>query len=108
MSQEAFLQDLDAQLAAAFASVGLADEATYTPPGGGDPVACTVFVDHGTQFFGDEPVTLVGNRTLVRIQTAEVDAQQGGSVVVGARTYLLDKIVDREPGISSRWVVIHG
>lgn len=109
MSQEAFLRDFDAAAMTALAAAGGADAATYTAPGG-DPVDCTVTVDHGTQVFGgDDPSGVVGNRTVVRLQLVEIPAPvRGGVVQVGARTYTLDREVEREPGVSMRWVVIHG
>lgn len=105
--QEGFLQNLDATIIGALSGAGMGDAAIYT---GVDrnAIACAVLVDHNVEFFGDDPSKIVGTKTVVRFQSAEVPApERGGKVVVGSRTYRLDKEVDREPGISSRWVVIH-
>lgn len=109
--QEAFLAELDATLHEAFVDAGLGDVATYTPPGeGATPIAdCHVLVDHGSASFGDDLAPVVGNRTVVRLLTAEVATpERGGTLAVGDRTYTLDKPLDKEPGIFTRWVVTHG
>ena len=104
--QEAMLAARDAELTAGFIAADMGDTATYTAPGDA-AVACSVLVNHGVQFFGDDPQQIVGVRTTLRFLEAEVGTPvRGGVVVVGSRTYKLDKEVDREAGVFSLWVVI--
>lgn len=109
MSQEAFLAALDAGLTAACIDAGLGDAAVYTPPGeAAVPVPCSVLVDQAVQFFGDSPADIVGTRTVVRFLAAEIGTPaRNATLAVGSRSYLLEREIDNEPGISSRWVVRH-
>lgn len=109
--QEDYLAGLDATLHAAFVDAGLGDLAVYTGPGeGAPPIAdCHVLVDHGSASFGDDLAPVVGNRTVVRLLTAEVPTpERNATLVIGARTYTLDTPLDKEPGVFTRWVVRHG
>jgi hypothetical protein len=74
------------------------------------PIAdCHVLVDHGVQFFGDDPAGVVGTRTVVRLLLAEIPSPvRDATLAVGARTYLLDKKIAGEPGVFEAWVVFHG
>ncbi len=109
--QEAFLQDLDATLVGALVDAGLGDMVVYTPPGvSPTPIPdCHVLIDHNAEVFGDDAGAVVGTRTVVRLLTTEIASPaRGGSLAVGARTYVLDRPIDSEPGIVTRWVVSHG
>jgi len=108
MSQLDTLRELDATLIGAFKDAGLADDAVYTPPGGGAPVACEVMVDEGIAEFGEDLATVVGRRTLVSLQLRQVpNPVRGATVQVGAATYTLDIPESRDQSLS-RWVVTHG
>ena len=110
MNQTAFLQELDAGIVGAFADAGMADAATYTPPGGGTAVACSVLVDRNVQFFGDDGAEIVGTRDLVSLFLSEVAAPaRGGTVTLTATSEVLklDQPDARDESMS-RWVVIHG
>jgi hypothetical protein len=85
MSQTQFLRDMDATLAAAFADAGIADAATYTPPGGGSPVPCTVYVDRDVQVYTVDQTDVATMRTAVTFMLAEVaNPQRAGTVTLTA------------------------
>jgi hypothetical protein len=85
MSQTSFLRDMDATMAAAFANAGLADAATYTPPGGGSAVPCTVYVDRDVQVYSVDQVDVATPRTVVTFLLAEVPSPaRGGTVTLTA------------------------
>ncbi len=108
MTQRDSLRELDATLVAAFKAAGLADDAIYTPPGGGAAIACEVMVDDGIAEFGEDLATVVGRRTLVSLQLRQVpNPVRGATVQVGAETYTLDIPESRDQSLS-RWVVTHG
>lgn len=108
MTQRDSLRELDAALITAFKGAGLADDATYTPPGGGSPVSCEVMVDEGIAEFGEDLATVVGRRTLVSLQLRQVpNPVRGATVQVGTDTYTLDIPESRDQSLS-RWVVTHG
>jgi hypothetical protein len=105
MSQAATLRAFDAAAAAAFGEAGMADAGTYTPPGGGTPVDCTVLVDREQQDFADgiEPVS--GQRVAVTLFLAEVeDPEQDGLVVVGSESWVLYREIARDES-RAQWVV---
>lgn len=105
MSQTQTLRELDAMLVAAFARAGYADAATYTPPGGGVVLPCTVLVDTEAQFYGDGPGEVAGYRTLVSIFLAHVPLPaRGGTVVADGKSYRLDALDLRDES-RERWVV---
>lgn len=108
MSQRETLRDLDASLIAAFKDAGLADDAVYTPPGGGAPIACEVFVDEGIAEFGEDLATVVGRRTLVSLMLRQVpNPVREATVLVDGVTYVLDTPESRDQSID-RWVVTRG
>jgi len=110
MNQTAFLRDMDAAIAGAFADAGMADAATYTAPGGGTPAACTVLVDRAVQFFGDDEAQIVGSRDVLTLYAAEIAAPARGGVVTLTGTgeaFKLDKPIARDESMS-RWVVVDG
>jgi hypothetical protein len=83
MSQTSFLRDMDASMATAFADAGLADAATYTPPGGGSAVPCMVYVDRDVQVYAVDQVDVAAPRTVVTFLLAQVaNPQRGGTVLL--------------------------
>jgi hypothetical protein len=107
MSQTATLQALDATMLGAFAGAGMADAIAYTPPGGGAAVPCTATLDRAAQFFNEQS-GVAGTRVVVTLQRAEVDAPaRGGTVVIGAETFLLGELLERDESLT-RWVVVNG
>lgn len=108
MSQRETIRDLDASLIAAFKDAGLADDAVYTPPGGGAPIACEVLVDEGIAEFGEDLATVVGRRTLVSLMLRQVpNPVREATVLVDGVTYVLDTPESRDQSID-RWVVTRG
>lgn len=108
MSQRETIRDLDASLIAAFKDAGLADDAVYTPPGGGAPIACEVLVDEGIAEFGEDLATVVGRRTLVSLMLRQVpNPVREATVLVDGVTYVLDTPESRDQSID-RWVVSRG
>lgn len=104
MSQADFLRNMDATLHAAFASAGMAETGTYTPPGGGAAVPVRVMVDRGVQAQGEYGVA-VGPLIVVRILRADVvSPDAGGTLVIGGETFTLDRL-ESEDESASRWVV---
>jgi hypothetical protein len=107
MSQTQFLRDMDATLAAAFADAGMADAATYTPPGGGPAVPCMVYVDRDVQPYTVDQMDVATPRTVVTFLLAEVaNPQHAGTVTLTAtaESFQLDAELRRD---ESRvvWVV---
>lgn len=108
MSQSAALRALDADIAAAFLDAGMADTATYTPPGGGIALPCTVMIDVAVQYYGEGHGQVVGTRDLVTLFLADVpNPLRGGTVVADGKVYKLDDEDARDQSMS-RWVVIDG
>lgn len=105
MSQAATLRAFDAAAAAAFLEAGAADEATYTPPGGGTPIDCTVLVDREHQEFGDGGEPISGQRVVVTVFLAEIDdPKQGALVTVGAESWVLYRELLRDES-RAQWTV---
>jgi hypothetical protein len=66
-----------------FATLGVA--ATYTPPGGGAPIACTVIRRSPDLDVGLQRAVIRGD--LIEVRRAEVPApQKGGTFALGAET----------------------
>lgn len=108
MSQESFLRDLDARITGALADAGLADLATYTPPGElPAPIEdCHVTIDYNAEVVGDDAGAVVGTRTVARLLASEIASPaRGGTLTIGDRTWRLERPLSREPGVSSLWVV---
>lgn len=98
MSQTTKLREIDAALASAFASVGLADAATYE----GTP--CTVLVDRNVELFGEN---LAGLRTIVTFFLADTPSLAVGSIVRLTATgeeFELSELV-RQDESRSAWAV---
>lgn len=105
MSQAAFLRDLDDQLMGAFHGAGLADDATYTPPGGA-AVPCRVYVDRDPATLALNGVEVAGNRIMIGILRAEVDRPDiGGQLVIGSETFALEDRIRHDESLT-RWVVL--
>lgn len=70
-------------------TAGLADPATYTPAGGGTPVACTVLVDRNvTVMRNDASQTYAAT---VTVMVAEVGSpRRTATFAVGSETYTVD------------------
>ena len=81
VSQRTALQQMDADIVAVMADNGIAEAATYTPPGGGAAVPCTVMVDRDTQPYAVDQMSVATARALVTIYFADVPVQLGGGVV---------------------------
>jgi hypothetical protein len=90
MSQRAALQAMDAAIVGAFAAAGMADAATYTPPGGGVAVPCEVMVDRNLEIGADVPTRGI----VVAMQLAQVPAPARGGVVAvdGEQLRLVAKV----------------
>lgn len=109
MSQKAFLRAFDQAAIGSFMAAGMADAATYTAPAPGSAsVPCDVFVDRGTQLWGDDGTPVALGEISVAFQRAEVEPEKGGIVVVDGDTYrLTDKLKD--DASLARWLVVpHG
>ncbi|MDQ3160595.1 MAG: hypothetical protein M3Q51_06175 [Pseudomonadota bacterium] len=105
MSQRAALQALDASIITAFATVGFADAAVYTPPSG-IPVDCRVYVDNVAQFFGGDSAEVAGYRTTVTLFRSDVLRPiRGATVFADGVTHTLDQL-DAQDESMSRWVVL--
>ena len=106
MSQAGFLRDLDAQLMDAFHGAGLADDATYTPPEAGTPVARRVYVDRASAVLELHGVEVAGNRIMVGILRAEIDRPDiGGTLAIGSESFVLEARIHHDESLS-RWVVL--
>lgn len=105
MSQTTTLRDLDAIFAQQLLEAGMADAATYTPPGAGDPVACTVLVDRNAQFFGENG-EVFGHKILITIFLAEVAAPaRQGVIDIGDESFALEQVDARDES-QQRWLVV--
>lgn len=110
MSQTSALRDLDADIAAALVDAGLADVATYTPPGGGSAVPCTVYVDRDVQVYGDDQMPVGAPRTLITIFRSDVDAPARlGTVTLTetAETFKLDEVLKKDES-RQQWACANG
>lgn len=107
MSQTTTLRALDAAIAGAMLGAGLADDALYTPPGGGAGIPCTVLVDRALQVYGDQG-EVVGHRIAITLFLATVPSPaRGGTVAIGAEVFRLDEPEARDESMS-QWVVVRG
>lgn len=109
MNQTAALRDLDAAIVASLADAGIADAATYVPPGGGAGAACTVLVDRAAQFFG-ETGDVAGYRITVALFLAEIASPARGGMVTLTETgeaFKLNELDARDESMA-RWVVVNG
>lgn len=100
-------RDFDRDAFAAFADLGMSSYvATYTPPGGGTPIACTVLVDRAVQVMpGSLGDVYEGPRTEVVLQLREVAAPaQGGTLAFNAETWKLDQRASQDES-ASHWVL---
>lgn len=104
MSQKDFLREFDAAAIGAFLDGGMADDATYTPPGGGAGVPCQVLVDRDVEDFGEDDAPVSLRRTRIAFQRAEVEPVAMGQVVVGAETFTLAKRTRYDESLSAWWV----
>lgn len=104
MSQRDFLQGFDAMAFGAFFDAGIADAATYTPPGGGAGVACQVLVDRGVRDFGTDEAPVSTFRVLVTFQLSQVSPKEEGAVEIGAETFTLVQRLREDESIS-QWGV---
>jgi len=99
-----FLAAFDAMAAPLFAVAGLADSATYTPPGG-DPAPCTVYVE---RMVSTAPDNFSGAlRDQVTIMLAEVAApESGGVVTIGAETLTLFELASSDESRQTWWIAL--
>lgn len=105
MSQAAFIRDLDEQLMGAFHTLGLADDATYTPAVGA-PVACRVYVDRHPATLEQMGVEVAGNRIVIGILRAEVERPDiGGGIAIGSETFKLEARIHHDESLT-RWVAL--
>lgn len=105
MSQAAMLRALDADMIGAFAAAGMADAASYTPPGANQtPVSCDVLVDDVLVESIGESSRAVGNRREVTFQRAQVTPVRGGFVEIDEVSWRLESLEQQDASVS-RWTV---
>ncbi len=107
MSQREFLADLDATLHAGLAVAGMADAGQYTPPGGGAPVPCQVYVDKDVETIGSLRQFVANRVEIAYVRQAGVALAKDGTVVVDGMTFTNVKIIS-DDGSLSRWLVRSG
>lgn len=109
MIANAFIAEFDEAAHEAFADAGLADEAQYTPPGGGAATPRRVYVNTAQQTAG-EFGQVVARRTVVGVMLADGAVAQGGALAVGSSTYKLQRLDETNgaDGSLEWWVVTHG
>lgn len=98
MTQTAFLRELDGQIMAAFAGIGMADTGSYTPAAGGGTIEVQVMVDRSMVENGFETL-LQANQvrlTLLRSEIGDADPAKGSLVVVGTDSYLIENFLARD------------
>ncbi len=107
MSQLETLRAMDADIVGALRDAGMADIATYTPPGGGAAVAgVDALVDRAVAFYGTDGATVAGYRNVVTLFKDQVaDPQRGGTVTIDSEVFTLDDL-DAHDESMSRWVVL--
>lgn len=82
--------------------LGMADAATYTPPGGGDATACTVILNLSVERV---PAGFSGaRRDSLTFRHAEVTPAYGGVVVIGSDSYTLGDRDRRDESGSTWWL----
>ena len=106
MSQRAFLQELDADLHAAFADAGIAETAFYT-----DATiiakSCRVYVNRDAQTTG-EFGEVSGPRVVCEIFRADVASPKAGAtLILDDESFVLDAKFSEDESLS-RWVVRRG
>lgn len=103
MSQRDALQAMDADIVAAFVAAGLADTATYTPPGGGTALPCQVMVDRNVEIFAEGGADVPTRGIVIALQLAEVPAPaRGGVVAIGTEQLQLVAKVDADESLE-KW-----
>lgn len=105
MSQLAALAEMDADIHAAFADVGIAETGSYLAPGAvaGQEVPCRVYVDRDLLVEGELRQFKAG-RIEIGYLVADVTPAKKGRVTVDGETYVNDDEVSRDGSIS-RWAV---
>jgi hypothetical protein len=106
MSQTAALRTLDARLMRAFSARGFADTVTYTPPVGAPVAGIKVYVDRAAAFLDQDGVAIAGNRIVIGILRADVNAPlRAGTLTIGAETFTLEELLQQDESLT-RWVVL--
>lgn len=105
MSQQSALRALDAEIHAGLLGVDLAEQGTYTAPGGGSPVAVRVMRDDVlVESFGENQPVRHTRVELVLLKADVAAPARRGSVVVDGRTFVLEDLVEEDQSIT-RWAV---
>lgn len=106
MGQRAFLAEMDSELHAAFAGVGMADDALYLRPQpvpDEQPVACRVYVDRDTATFGSIRQAKAQRIELVYVLSPGFAPEQAGTVLVDGDRYENMDLLSND-GSLSRWM----
>jgi hypothetical protein len=93
VSQRTFLQELDADLHAAFADSGMAESATYTPAAfGSSPVTARVFVDRAVNDAGNFDSRVTSRHVVVTVLLEDLEAapREGDRLGLGSETFTVD------------------
>lgn len=86
-------------LAVFFNTADWGEAATYTAPGGG-ATSCTVILDHSVKLIDGETGELVGTGTTAAFLVSEIaDPARDATVLVGATTYVVQEIADRDQNV---------
>lgn len=98
MSQLTTLREIDAMLDIAFAGAGMADSAVYSGPKIGSPaVPCTVLIDRASQYNGFDS-RVASSVITISVRTEVVVPIEKGRFVVGAETFVVDKVETLDEG----------
>jgi hypothetical protein len=105
VTQTDTLRAFDAIIVDGMKTLGIADAATYTPPGGGAGIPCNVLIDRAAQFY-DDIRGVAGTRIQVMIFRNEVPAPARlGTLAIAGETFKLDQLDSRDESMT-RWVVV--
>lgn len=105
MSQLAALAEMDADIHAAFADVGIAETGSYLAPGAvpGQEVPCRVYVNRDLLVEGELRQFKAG-RVEIGYLVADVTPRKNGRITVDSVTYYNDDEIGRD-GSMSWWTV---
>lgn len=80
-----------------FADPNMASDATYTPPGGGDPVPCRAILRQPDVDWRGGDVEVTTPSRIAEVRASEVAAmKEGGTLSIGGKTHTIQQASRRD------------
>lgn len=82
----------DAMFGVLFADPNMASDATYTPPGGGDPVSCRAILRQPDVDWRGGEVEVATPSRIAEVRVSEVPVmKEAGTLAIGGKSYTIQK-----------------